>query len=94
MYQVSPRVTLARGDKFRVSGGPYWRGATGKVSLAHRGIMTLLDVVRHGARVYLIAKAKDGIACLHVEGRRRNKVAPEIVCRPYRVKAKLRVPRP
>ena len=37
-YQLSPRVTLHPGDRFRVSGGPYYRLPSGeKIPLAARG---------------------------------------------------------
>ena len=86
-YQLSPRVTLRRGDSIRVSGGPYWRAAGGeKLPMAARGKFVFLNAMRRGRVVWLVAVGKSGNAILHVEGRRRNKLMPELVCRPYRVR--------
>lgn len=90
-YQVSPRVTLRRGDRFRVGAGPYWRLSDGrKIPMAVRGVCTFLRAERVGKRVYLEAIAKDGAVLLHVEGRRRNRLMPELVCRPYVIRGKKR----
>lgn len=86
-YQLSPRVTLRPGDRFRVAGGPYCRLASGeRVSMAARGTFTLL-AVEHGrrGRVQLLAYGPGGYAVLHVAGRRRSRV-PGLVARPYRVR--------
>jgi hypothetical protein len=86
-YQLSPRITLHPGDSFRVSGGPYYRLASGeKVPLAARGVFVLLavDAGRRG-RVQLLAYGSGGFAVLHVAGRRKSRI-PGLVCRPYRVR--------
>ena len=86
-YQLSPRVTLVPGDKFKVTGGPYYRLADGtKVPMAARGTFTLLAVEQTSrGRVTLLAYGPGGYAVLHVAGRRRSRV-PGLVARPYRVK--------
>jgi len=89
-YRVSHRVTLRRGDKFRVGGGPYWRMADGtKHSLATRGVVTFVAAVRRGRCIWIEAIAKDGFCVLHIEGRRRR-VDPSLVPRPYTIKSRLR----
>lgn len=88
-YQISPRVTLRRGDKFRVAAGPYWRRGDGtKIPLATRGVCTFLAAVRRGKVVIIEAMTKDGFAVLHVEGRRRR-VDTSLVCRPYRIRGRV-----
>ena len=85
-YRLSPRVTLAPGDSFRVAAGPYYRLADGKrVPMAARGVYRLVEVVRERSRVYLLGYGREGWALLHVEGRRRSAV-PGLVARPYRVR--------
>ena len=86
-YQLSPRVTLVPGDRIRVSGGPYYRLASGeRVSMAARGTFTLVAVEQgRRGRVCLLAYGPGGYAVLHVAGRRRSRV-PGLVARPYRVK--------
>jgi hypothetical protein len=84
-------VVLRPGDKFRVSGGPYWKKEDGtKIPMAYRGVCTFLRATRSGTRVYIEGRNKDGAVLLHVEGRRKNKVVPEIVCRPYKIRGKVR----
>lgn len=90
-YQVSPRVVLRPGDKFRVAGGPYYRLAGGtKVEFGARGVLHLLEVRQHRGRVEIVAYSEQGVAVLHVAGRRRNRWCPQIVCRPYRVTKRVR----
>lgn len=90
-YRVSQRVVLRAGDRFRISGGPYYRMPDGsKVPMAARGVCTFISAERYGNRVYIAAKNKEGTVLLHVAGRRRNRVLPEVVCRPYKIKGRLR----
>lgn len=86
-YQLSPRVTLRPGDRFRVSGGPYYRLASGeRVSMAARGTFVLLAVEHgRGGRVQLLGYGAGGYAVLHVAGRRRSRV-PGLVARPYKIR--------
>ena len=92
-YRVSPRVMLHPGDRFRVSGGPYYRLASGeRVPMAARGVMTFrraLRTGRGGKRVLIEASAGEGTVILHIEGSRRSPV-PGLVPRPYRITRKLR----
>lgn len=86
-YQLSPRVTLRPGDYIRVSKGPYWKGAAGeKVRMAARGVYRYSHTARSRRQVFLICVNATGTAVIHVEGRRRNKLMPELVCRPYAVR--------
>jgi len=84
-YRISPRVVLEPGDRFKISGGPYYRTKDGqRLPLAARGTFRLAEVIRRRSRVYLLAHGAEGWAMLHVEGRRRSPV-PGLVPRPYRV---------
>ncbi len=84
-YRISPRVVLEPGDRFKISGGPYYRTRDGqRLPLAARGTFRLAEVIRRRSRVYLLAHGAEGWAMLHVEGRRRSPV-PGLVPRPYRV---------
>jgi hypothetical protein len=85
-YQISPRVTLRPGDRFKVTGGPYYKLVSGeRVSMAARGTFVLLTVEHgRGGRVQLLGYGTGGYAVIHVAGRRRSKV-PGLVARPYRV---------
>jgi hypothetical protein len=90
-WRVSPRVVLRRGDKFRVSGGPYWRTPDGaKVRMAARGVMKFVRAAVRGKVVMIEAHGEDGFTVLHIEGRRRNRVDPALVCRPYRITGRVR----
>lgn len=93
-YQVSERVVLRPGDVFTVAKGPYWRtGCGNKIPMAVRGQVRFVKAVHEGKRTYLVAVNRDGVVVLHVAGRRRNRLMPEMVCRPYVVKGKKRVAR-
>lgn len=93
-YRVSPRVVLRTGDRFRVSGGPYWRTSGGqRIAMAERGVMTFIRAVHRGAVVLIEARSEAGYCVLHVAGRRRNRIDPALVCRPYRIKGRVRATR-
>jgi hypothetical protein len=84
-YRISARVVIQPGDQFKVAGGPYYRTQAGeRIPLAARGTFRLVEVIRHRARVHLLAHGAEGWTLLHVEGRRRSPV-PGLVPRPYRV---------
>ena len=89
-YQVSPRVLLTPGDRFRVAAGPYYRLASGeRVPMAVRGIVTFRRCLRRRSLVLIEAQAGEGTVILHVEGRRRNRLVPGLVCRPYRIRGRV-----
>lgn len=90
-YRVSERVVLRPGDQFRVTAGPYWRGRDGsRIPMAERGVMTFVRVVHQGTIVLIEARCDGSYCVLHVAGRRRNRVDPALVCRPYRIKGRVR----
>ena len=84
-YQLSPRITLAPGDRIRVTGGPYFRLGGQRIPLAARGVHVVVEVIQQRSRVYLLAYGAGGYTLLHVSGRRRSRV-PGLVCRPYTVR--------
>jgi len=85
-YQLSPRITLHPGDRFRVAGGPYYKLPGGeKIPMAARGVFVLVEVEHDRSRVYLLGYGSGGYSLLHVSGRRRSSI-PGLVCRPYRVR--------
>lgn len=94
-YRLSPRVVLHPGDRFKIGAGPYYRLASGeKVPMAVRGTATFRRVMRYGKRVLIEAQAGEGTVILHVEGKRRNRLVPGLVCRPYTIRrAGKRIPR-
>lgn len=90
-YQLSPRVILRPGDRFRVGRGPYMKTAAGeRIAMAARGTFRLIEVIRRGAVVSLLGYGGEGYCLLHVAGRRRSKV-PGLVCRPYKIRRASRV---
>ena len=90
-YQLSPRVTLTPGDKFRVSGGPYYRMPDGsKIKIAVRGVCTFIRAQHRGAVTLIEARDREGFTVLHVAGRRRSKAGPALVCRPYTIKSRVK----
>jgi hypothetical protein len=84
-YQLSPRVCLQPGDKFRATSGPYYRLGGQRIPVAARGLFVLVEVVTQRSRVYLLGYGAGGYSLIHVAGRRRSRV-PGLVCRPYRVR--------
>ena len=92
-YRVSPRVVLRPGDTFRATQGPYWKTGEGeRISMADRGLFKFVSLLRRGRCEFILGAGKAGFAVLHVAGRRRSKLIPNMVCRPYRIAAKRKVP--
>lgn len=88
-WRLGPRSVLRPGDRFKATGGPYWRTAGGdRIPLAVRGTCRLVAIHRQRSRVYLVVETRGGTAVLHVAGRRRNRLMPQLVCRPYKIRRK------
>lgn len=91
-FRVSPRVVLRPGDTFKATQGPYWKTGGGeKISMADRGVFTFVYLLRRGRCEFILGAGKAGFAVLHVAGRRRSKLIPHMVCRPYRITGKRKV---
>lgn len=90
-YQVSARVRISRGDKFKAKDGPYWRSSDGtKVSMTSKGPYVFRCHVKRGSLEWIEAIDKSGNYCvLHVAGKRKS-VDRRLVTRPYRVTGKKR----
>jgi len=58
--------------------------------MAERGVMTFIRAVHRGAVVLIEATRAAGWCVLHVAGRRRNRVDPALVCRPYRIRSRIK----
>lgn len=92
-YRVSERVVLRPGDQFRVTAGPYWKASGGgRIPMAERGVLTFLRALTRGSTVLIEARGPEGFCVIHVAGRRRNRVDQSLVCRPYRIKGRVRNP--
>lgn len=92
-HRLSPRAVLRPGDTFRASQGPYWRSPDGeRLVMADRGLFRFVCLLRRGRCEFVVGHGKAGFAVLHVAGKRRNKLMPAMVCRPYKLAAKRKVP--
>jgi hypothetical protein len=89
--RVSERVVIRKGDKFRASGGPYWKGADGqKMAMKASGPYTFLWHCKKGRLEWVECGDKDGAsAVLHIAGKRKS-IVPGLVCRPYKITSKKR----
>lgn len=89
-YRVSERVLLERGDRFRASGGPYWRGPDGeKIAVKARGPYTFHSHSKRGSCEWINCTDKEGqYAVLHIAGRRKSPAG--LVPRPYKILGKKR----
>lgn len=90
-YRVSERVVLRKGTRFRATGGPLFRLASGEeVKLGAKGPFTFLSYTKRGSAEVIEALDKDGaFVPMHIKGRRR-KVTAEIVTKPYRIGSVIR----
>lgn len=90
-YRVSERVLITRGDRFRATGGPYWKSSDGtKVSLRSKGPYTFHSHVKRGAVEWIECLDKEGsFAVLHIAGRRKR-IDGSLVARPYTIVGKKR----
>lgn len=87
-WRLSPRVELRPGDRFKASGGPYYRTATGRrVSMGERGVFVLLTVIVQRSAVFLQGAKPDGsVALVYVGPSRSSRVVPGLRRVPHRVR--------
>jgi len=90
-YRLSERVLISKGDRFKATGGPYWKSKDGtQVSLTSRGPYTFHAHVTRGAIEWIECLDKDNcFAVLHIAGRRK-KIDGSMVTRPYKIVGKKR----
>ena len=90
-YRLSSRVLISKGDRFRATGGPYWKSKDGtKTSLRSYGPYVFHALVTRGKVIWIECLDKDGcFAVLHVSGKRRR-IDGSLVPRPYKVLGKKR----
>lgn len=91
-YRVSQRVVVNRGDKFKATGGPYWKLASGeKIPLTSKGPYTFHQHCQRGSTEWIECLDRNGaFAVLHLAGRRKR-IDVSLVPRPYRITGKKRV---
>ena len=94
-YPFGPRSVLVPGDRFRVSGGPFYVTDDGrKIPLADRGMFVFRRYCVQGAARWIEAhRADGGLAILWVGKPGHSPAVPNLRRRPYRVCGKLRDPR-
>ena len=62
--------------------------------MASKGIMTFLFAEKSGEQEYIHATTKKGTnVLLHVKGERTNPLIPGMVCRPYKIRGRVRTRR-
>lgn len=95
-YRLSERVILKRGDKIRVSAGPYFEtkdtaGNVIRMKMAERGAMTFTAYCELGNTRWIEAYGKSGFAALRIssDDGGGSKLMPGFVACPYKI-AKLR----
>jgi hypothetical protein len=93
-YQYGPRSVLAPGDRFRVSGGPFYVTDDGrKIPLADRGVFVFRRYCVQGAARWIEAgRADGGHAVLWVGKPGRSPTVPNLRRRPYRIRGKVTDP--
>lgn len=79
---MAGKTDFAPGDRIRASKGPYIKTQGGKLPVGVRGILTFAEYLDGGKSIRAF-DSTGGTVVLHVAGRRKNRAAPEIVCRPY-----------
>ncbi len=90
-YQLSQRITLRTGVRFRATGGPLFQLSNGTtVSLAAKGPFTFRAYCKQDGYEWIEALDRDRcFVPLHIAGTRRQ-IAPQIVPRPYRIRSTIR----
>jgi hypothetical protein len=87
-YAYGPRSVLRAGDRFRVSGGPYYQNDDGtKTLMAERGTFVFRRYCVRGASKWLEAvQVGGGAVVLWVGKASRNPDLPSFRRRPYKVR--------
>jgi hypothetical protein len=91
-YRLSERVVLNRGDKIRVSAGPYFdmpdtAGHVTRMKMAERGVMTFLAYCELGNTRWIEAYGKSGFAALRISSDDGGgaMLMPGFTRRPYKI---------
>lgn len=91
-YRLTERVFLTRGDKIRVSQGPYYvsrdtAGHITRMKLAEGGVMTFIGYCELGNTRWIEAHGKSGFAALRVssDDGGGSALMPGFVRRPYKI---------
>ena len=92
-YRYGHRSMLVPGDRFRVTGGPFYvtDGGT-KIPMAERGIFVFRRYCVRGASKWIEAYRADGggVAILWMGKSGRSRTVPNLRQRPYRITGKIR----
>lgn len=90
-YRFGPRSVLTPGDRFRITGGPFYVTDDGqKIAMSERGIFRFQRFCQSGSGEWLEAWRSDGsTAVLYVGKPRRSRAVPNLRRRPYRVTGKV-----
>jgi hypothetical protein len=91
-YRLSERVFLSRGDKIRVSAGPYYEsrdpdGNVVRAKMAERGVMVFCGYCELGETRWIEACGKSGFAALRIsdDDGSGSTLMPGFVRRPYKI---------
>ena len=86
-YRLGPRSTLSVGDLFRATARSYWRTVDGrKIVLAHHGPLKLVDVIRRGARLWLVGVGAYGVELVYMGPAYTSPRMPELRHLPARIR--------
>lgn len=91
-FRLGPRTELRPGDRFRVGGGPTYRGE----QCGLRGLFEFARTETRGRRTWVWAwrisdGQRNGIRCLYAAGRPYNHpLIPGWRCRPYTIRRSAR----
>jgi hypothetical protein len=90
-YEVSKRVTLRRGDMFRATAGPYWKGSDGKKhSMKARGPYKFVSYQTQGRRRWLVVWDRDGGFSVLPLYKSSKTIDGRYVARPYRITSRIK----
>jgi hypothetical protein len=84
-FRISPKVKLEKGDKIRVSSGPYYVSSSGvKINLGEKGIGKFIEASEDGTAIYVSFSGDTAIKYVYIGP---EKVSPltGTILRPHKI---------
>ena len=66
-FRLSERMVLEKGDKVRVSGGPYYQSMAGnKISLGEKGVGTFVSAQEDGTAIHVVFNGENASKYVYI----------------------------
>jgi len=84
-FRLSERMVLEKGDKVRVSGGPYYQSMAGnKISLGEKGLGTFVSAQEDGTAIHVIFNGENASKYVYI-GPEKTSDSTGTIFKPHKI---------